>query len=123
LIRSAPMRTVLSLVALIVAASACKKPAPALVSPREVHTPGVDTARLSSTEAAQQGRSGAVKVNYCIDPTGETRDIEIVESFGDPDVDAIVIETVDAWRYEPATRDGVPVEQCRDYTFELRLGS
>ena len=109
-------------IALLVGLSACKKPAPALVSPRELETPSVDAQRLSETEAAGRSDSGSVKVAYCITPEGGTRDVTVVESFGDTEVDAIVVETVQRWRYEPATRDGVPVEQCRDYTFELRLG-
>lgn len=116
------MRRVLILaVTLLFGGSACKKPEPALVSPREVHTPGLDAARLAETQAVQEGTSGSVKVSYCIDPDGETREVAIVESFGDPQVDALVVETVDGWRYQPATRDGVPVEQCTDYTFELQL--
>jgi TonB family protein len=117
------MRSCLVLALIVLAASACKKPEPALVSPREVHTPGLDADRLARSEAARAGTRGSVKVEYCIDPDGETQDIEVVESFGDPEVDALVVETVDAWRYEPATRDGVPFEQCTDYTFDLDLGS
>lgn len=107
---------------LLVGSPACKKPEPALVSPREMETPQIDTARLSQTQAAQQGKSGSVEVAYCIDTDGETRDVEVVRSFGDPEVDALVVETVDAWRYAPASRDGVPFEQCTEYTFDLRLG-
>jgi TonB family protein len=117
------MRRLLAVAPLVVLAFACKKPEPALVSPREVHTPGLDAARLAQTEAAGRGAGGNVKVAYCIDPEGETQDVEIVESFGDAEIDALVVETVDAWRYEPATKDGVAFEQCTDYTFELRLGT
>jgi periplasmic protein TonB len=117
------MRSHLVLAAMLVFGASCKKPEPALVSPREVETPGPDAARLAETQAAREGRSGSVKVAYCIDPEGETKDVEVVESFGDPQVDALVVQTVDAWRYQPATRDGVPFEQCTDYTFELQLGT
>jgi TonB family protein len=117
----------LSGAALVVAASlatftGCKKPEPVLVSPKEVEVAPLDQGRLSQTQAAEQGKGGSVKVKYCIDPEGQTQDVEVVESFGDAEVDALVVETVDAWRYEPATRDGIPYETCSDYTFRLDLG-
>jgi TonB family protein len=117
------MRAHVPLAALLLLGVACKKPDPVLVSPREVETPGLDGGRLAQTEAATRGASGKVKVAYCIDLDGETKDVQVVESFGDPQIDALVVETVEAWRYEPATRDGEPVEQCTDYTFELNLGT
>src|SRR5690606_38696237 len=100
----------------VVSIGACKKPPPVVVSPREIEAPQPDPARVSETAAATQGKSGAVRVRYCIDTEGRTRDVEIVESL-EPEIDAVVAETVEGWRYEPGKRDGQAVESCTDYTF------
>ena len=100
--------------------SRCKPPPPALVNPVEVQTPAPDQDRLSATQAAREGRSGPVRVEFCIAADGTTSDVKVVESL-DPEVDAIAVETVEGWTYEPATRGGQPYESCTDYTFQFRF--
>jgi hypothetical protein len=33
------------------------------------------------------------------------------------------VELVKTWRFQPATRDGVPYETCTDVTFVVRFGA
>lgn len=98
----------------------CKPPPAKLVNPVEVQAPAPDQDRLAQTEAAKGGRSGPVRVEYCIGEDGTTSQVTVVESL-DPEVDAIVVETVEGWTYEPATRNGQPYETCTDYTFRFRF--
>lgn len=101
---------------------ACKKPAPVLVAPQEVHAPQLQAADLTDTAAAEEGRSGEVRVGYCVDTEGLAQDVAVLSSF-DPEVDARAVELVKTWRFQPATRDGVPYETCTDVTFVLRFGT
>jgi TonB family protein len=108
-------------IVVVAAVGSCAKPAPALVSPRELENSPPDPALLEQTQAAQQGRDGAVRVKFCIDPQGVPRDVNVVESF-EPETDAIAIRTVEQWRYAPATRDGEPYTFCTDVLFQIDNG-
>lgn len=61
--------------------------------------------------ALSSGREGWVTLSYVISPTGEVTEAMIVESshqaFEDPARRAVL-----GWRYEPARRDGEPVEEA-----------
>jgi TonB family protein len=103
-------------------ASACKKPAPVLVAPVEVHAPRLDAAELGDTAAAKAGKSGEVRIAYCVDPEGIAQDVRVLSPF-DPEIDARAVELVKTWRFRPATRDGVPYETCTDVTFVVQFGA
>jgi TonB family protein len=113
--------SVLGGVLLVGLAASCKKPAPVLVAPQEVHAPQLDAAELGDTAAAKAGTDGEVRIGYCVDPEGLAQDVKVLSSF-DPEIDARAVELVKTWRFQPATRDGVPYETCTDVTFVLRFG-
>ena len=52
---------------------------------------------------------------------GEVQDIQVRESAGEI-FDQAVIATVRDWRYEPATKDGVPVKMPWVQRFRFRQG-
>ena len=98
----------------------CPKPVPKMVPPQEIEAPRMDPDALAQTDAAAEGKSGAVKVAYCVAPSGEVHGVEVVEPFSS-DVDALAVQTVKTWRFAPATRDGEPYDFCTDVTFDLRF--
>jgi protein TonB len=106
------------LLALLLAA-ACKPPAPTLSPPTPLGNAMPAPERVAETQAAKDGKQGAVKIAYCIDTDGKPQDVRVVEPL-EPEFDALALETVGAWRFEPATRDGAAVEQCTDVRIELR---
>jgi TonB family protein len=57
-------------------------------------------------------KEGWVIVSYCIDTSGSVRDPVIDRSSGSKDFERAALRTLPKWKYEPATLDGVPVEQC-----------
>lgn len=62
-----------------------------------------------SDVSRQLGEKGKVVVMALISKEGLLQDAKIVESSGFPRLDVQAIDTVTAWRFEPATRDGKPV--------------
>lgn len=116
--RSSSVRGLASMLSLVLLG--CAKPAPTLRGPIDIETQPIDPDALAQTRAAKRGRSGSVQVAYCIDTGGRPTDIRVLKSL-EPEVDALVVRTVEQWRFEPATRDGVPEATCTDYTFDLRF--
>ena len=108
--------------ALIAAVSlpGCKKPVPKMVTPVEVDAPRMDQTALDQSQAAQEHKSGSVKLSYCVGVDGKTHDVAVVDAF-DPEVDALAVKTVEGWIFKPATRDGEPYDFCTDVTFDLRF--
>jgi periplasmic protein TonB len=96
------------------------KPAPATaVPPKPLANAMPDPERIATTQAAKDGTHGAVRIAYCVDTDGKPQDLRVVEGL-EPEFDALALATVAAWRFEPATTGGVPVEQCTDVRIELR---
>jgi TonB family protein len=116
-----PVRTIVVL-ALFAAVSllGCKKPVPKMVTPVEVDAPRMDQAALDQSQAAQDHKSGSVKLSYCVGVDGKTHDVAVVEAF-DPEIDALAVKTIEGWTFQPATRDGEPYDFCTDVTFDLRF--
>jgi TonB family protein len=72
-------------------------------------------------EARAARLEGAVTVELTVTEDGLPRDLQVVESGGEI-LDRAVLAAVSEWRFEPATRDGAPVEvrwRTRQ-TFQLR---
>jgi protein TonB len=113
------MRRFTVLAVLVAAAAACPKPVPKIVTPKAIERPLPEPARVAETQAAQAGKSGSVRVAYCVDTDGKAQDVTVKESV-DPEYDAIAMETVKRWTFEPATRDGVPYEHCSDVAIEFQ---
>lgn len=99
--------------------AACKPPAPTLSPATPLGNAMPDPERIAETQAAKDGKQGAVKIAYCIDTDGKPQDVRVVEPL-EPEFDALALETVTGWRFEPATRDGAAVEACTDVRIELR---
>ncbi len=104
---------------LAVVAAACAKPVPKIVTPKAIANPLPEPERVGATNAARAGKSGPVKVSYCVDTDGAAQDVAVKESV-DPEYDAIAVETVKRWTFEPATKDGVPYEHCTEVSIEFR---
>lgn len=91
-----------------------------MVAPVEVEAPRMDQESLNKSQAAQDGKSGSVKLTYCVGVDGTTHDVAVAEPF-DPEIDALALSTVQAWTFKPATKDGEPYDFCTDVTFDLRF--
>lgn len=107
------------LVGIVIALAGCKKPMPLVVSPHAIDNAMPDPARIAETAAAKAGQSGAVKIGYCVDTDGKPQEVTVLEPF-EPEFDALAVATVQGWKFEPATRDGVPYLHCTDVRIELR---
>jgi TonB family protein len=74
-------------------------------------------------EAAKRTKlQGTVEISFIVTETGEVQEIQIRESAGDI-FDQAVIEAVKGWKFEPATKNGVPVKvrmPPRRFRFEHR---
>lgn len=66
------------------------------------------------------GASGQVIVNAVVGIDGKLRDLNIYYSFGNPACEEAALAAARQWEFEPATRDGEPVEQAVriPFTFE-----
>ena len=64
---------------------------------------------MYSDISRQLGEKGKVVVLALVSREGLLQDAKISESSGFPRLDVQAIDTVTAWRFEPATRDGKPV--------------
>jgi periplasmic protein TonB len=54
------------------------------------------------------GTSGTVWVEFMVDETGRVHDVRVIKS-AHPDFEAATITAVSEWRFEPGTRNRVPV--------------
>ena len=64
-----------------------------------------------------RGHEAWVHVTYCIDESGQTRNVSVVDSTGGRHFDDAAIETVEDWQFEPAMLDGEPSWQSRNQTY------
>ncbi len=71
--------------------------------------------------ARRRGVEGVVELSYVIDESGAVQDVTVQESGGEM-FDDTVTGTVQAWRYQPATRNGVPVRIRWVQRFRFRRG-
>lgn len=103
------------LLALCVLASvrAAEEPAPAAATPVALYQ-GPKPINLvpPSYPAAQRdnGAEGWVILNMMVDPEGKPYEATVVESTGNAALNKVALEGVKAWRFEPATMDGKPID-------------
>ncbi len=64
---------------------------------------------------------GWAQLEYAIKSDGTVHNIEVVDSLGPPEFVASSVKAVANWRYKPATRSGLPVEQFLKLTSVLYL--
>jgi len=67
------------------------------------------------------GIEGVALVSYTVTETGETADIEVIASIPISAFGEAGARAVRGWRFEPATRDGAPVERPGQIQFEFIL--
>jgi len=113
------LRVPSGLVLFVALAGGCRPQVPVAVAPKAVANPLPSAEQIAETQAAKDGRTGAVRIAYCVDPDGKAQDVKVVEPF-EPSFDALAVDTVRTWTFEPATNDGVPFEQCTDTRIDLR---
>ena len=90
---------------------------PGVVDPKCIKCPGVrypEVARRAKLE-------GSVQVSFIVTETGTVEAIEVEQSGGDV-FDQAVIDTISAWRHEPATKNGVRVKLRMRKRFTFRRG-
>ena len=71
--------------------------------------------------ALRLGWHGTVVCSFTVAGDGRVRDVVVLTSSGHDLLDDTVVETLREWRFNPGTRDGVPVEMelIRRFRFEL----
>ena len=62
-----------------------------------------------STNALHGVKNAVVLVTLTVPPDGIPKDVKIAKGVR-PDLDKGAVDAVQQWRFEPATRDGKPVE-------------
>jgi TonB family protein len=83
----------------------------------------IDCRGVPYPERARQDRlEGSVQVSFIVSETGAVEDI-IVEASGGEVFDREVIETLQSWRHEPATKNGVRVKVRLQKRFTFRQGN
>jgi len=82
--------------------------------PQAIHT----VEAQYSANALRGVKDAAVLVTVTIPPDGIPKDVKIAKGVR-PDLDKGAIDAVQQWRFEPATRDGKPVEST--ITVEIKL--
>jgi protein TonB len=92
---------------------------PVLTPPRPIATflpqyPGavVLTVRRSSLspEAVLGAPEGRVRLRLLVRADGTVGSVEVLVSSGFPELDRAAQDALRRWRFEPATRDGVPID-------------
>lgn len=98
------------------------EPAVRTVVPEDL---GIDPVRTSATPTARAAalvlklkRNGKATVSYVIDESGNVR-VPFIVAADDPSLGEAALALVESWRYEPPTRDGLPilVEERKTFTF------
>jgi len=65
----------------------------------------------------RKGNQAWVHVAYCVDESGATQNVTVLDSVGSPRFGKAAVDTVRRWRFEPALIDGKPSWQSRNQTF------
>lgn len=92
-----------------VAAPAAPTPAPVQIADREPQ-PVRSPAPRYPREAQRRRESGTVILRVHVAADGEPEGIDLVTGSGSRSLDRAAVEAVRRWRFDPAMRDGRPVE-------------
>jgi TonB family protein len=65
----------------------------------------------------EKRREAWVHVTYCIDESGATQNVSILDSVGGPKFEQAAIDAVDQWEFEPALMGGQPSWQSRNQAY------
>lgn len=104
-----------------VAAPAAPTPPPAQFAdrdPQAVRSPAPRYPR----DAQRRGESGTVVLRVHVGTDGEPEGIDLVTGSGSRSLDRAAVEAVRRWRFEPAMRDGRPVEGFVQVPITFDLG-
>ena len=104
-----------------VAAPTAPAPAPAAVANRDP-TPMRSPAPRYPREAQRRGESGTVVLRVHVGADGEPEGIDLVEGSGSRSLDRAAVDAVRRWRFEPAMRNGHPVEGVIQVPITFNLG-
>ena len=78
-----------------------------------VYSPPVPTKKAIPkypARAQARGIEGWVQLHYMVDPSGNTYDIEIVDSNGDRSIERAAIKAARKYKYQPAEYQGKPID-------------
>lgn len=75
------------------------------------------TAPSYPRQELREGNQAWVHIAYCIDESGSTQNVSVLDSVGGPSFDKAAIKAVKRWQYEPALIDGEPSWQSRNQTY------
>jgi TonB family protein len=82
----------------------------------------VECPNVPYPEMAKSARlEGVVEVSFIVAETGGVQDIRIEESGGEV-FDRAVVDVLKGWRYQPATKQGIPVKVRMHRRFRFRRG-
>jgi hypothetical protein len=88
-----------------------------------IYTPNPDMQALQQTKAVRDDMvEGRSTVQFCVEPDGNTSDVQTIEPFpDDPLIDQIFRDTVATWRFKPLPVTGLPGKVCTRREFTLVL--
>jgi TonB family protein len=100
------------------------EPPPAKVAFSALHClacPDPDRAELRRTPSSLRKRGGEVALRFCVDARGvvEAGSLDMIESFGDAEVDRIIRAAVSRWRFKPMQIAGEPRRACSERSFRI----
>ncbi len=95
---------------------AANNPGGNYVKPTALYRPYPDYTR----KARKAKVEGVVAARFTVDSEGNTADIQVTKSLG-MGLDEKTVNAVRKWKFEPATRDGVPVPAPMTVAFHFRL--
>jgi protein TonB len=113
-----------------------RQPSPPTIRPLVTRLPQSDVARVKIQSrsrlgrvlsasypslCARRGHEGATTVRLTIGRDGKARDVRVVRSAGCSRLDRALRETLSDWRFDPASRGGLPIETVCELEAVWRL--
>lgn len=84
-----------------------------------LYTPDPPVREFQQAKPSEGQGPWRIRVGFCIDEVGITRDLEILDSSGDDGLDEIGLNTVRKWRFRPWQVDGRPTTVCSSVKFTV----
>jgi protein TonB len=83
---------------------------PAIVQPTPLRNHKCTRMSESWMRSTPRNTIAFVRISFEIAADGTTKDAVVVSSSGNSDLDALTLSCIAQWRYEPATKNGQPVD-------------
>ena len=77
--------------------------------------------RMPNIPASLEPTRGTVDIVFVIEVDGTVKDARLLQSSGDPAIDALYLDAVRSWSYKPAVNGGQPVAQLVRQQFAISL--